>query len=73
MCIFIRIYIYIYIYIYTYMHIYNIHAHMYTQGFELYGALRMGLNEDEAEFLVNPEGLTDEEEGVCRLSENLHK
>jgi len=55
------------------MHIYNIHAHMYTQGFELYGALRMGLNEDEAEFLVNPEGLTDEEEGVCRLSENLHK
>jgi hypothetical protein len=33
-----------------------------VQGFEIYGALRMGLAEEEAESVVNPSGLTEEEE-----------
>jgi hypothetical protein len=36
----------------------------WRQGFELYGALRMGLAEEEAEDVVNPPGLTEEEEGL---------
>jgi len=33
-----------------------------VQGFEIYGALRMGLPEEEAEDVVNPAELTEEEE-----------
>lgn len=41
------------------------------QGFELYGALRMGLSEDEAEDFVNPAGLTEEEEGLLEGHQDL--
>ena len=41
------------------------------QGFEIYGALRMGLSEDEAEDFVNPSGLTEEEEGLLEGHQDL--
>ena len=40
----------------------HLRVYAHTQGFELYGALRMGLAEDDAECLVNPTGLMREEE-----------
>lgn len=37
------------------------------QGFELYGVLQMGLPEDEIESIVNPSELTEEEEGLLDI------
>ena len=44
---------------------------MAVQGFELYGALRMDTVEEEAEVLVNPPGLTEDEEGLLETQNEV--
>jgi hypothetical protein len=43
-----------------------------VQGFEIYGALRMGLAEEFAESVVNPSGLTEEEEELLEGQVLIH-